>query len=369
MLGWEYPPHVTGGLAPATAGIVQGVLAAGERVELIVADARGAAGAPNLSVRGVFEGGARGGYVSGIVDEVMRYAAVAEAIARPLTFDVIHAHDWLTAPAAKRIAEAHRRPWVLHVHATEFDRAGEHGNAQVAAIERAAVRDADAIIAVSAYTADILATRYGADRARITVVHNAVDRLAPWIADEDEDTPHRPCVLFLGRITFQKGPDYFIEAARLVLGERPDVLFIVAGDGDMRGRLMEHVAGLGLGASIVFTGFIPPEEAARLMARADVFVMPSVSEPFGLVALEAARAGTPVILGKGAGVSELARDVLLVDFWDVRRMADRILATLTYPSLRRELVQRGRAALDKWSWEDAGQRIAAVYASLPRLAA
>ena len=369
MLGWEYPPHVTGGLAPATAGIVQGVLASGAHVQLIVADARGAASAPGLTIHGVFDRGTYGGYSRGIVEAVEFYAETAAAIARALHFDVIHAHDWLTAPAAMRIARTRGRPWVLHVHATEFDRAGEHGHAAVEAIERRAVREAQAIIAVSSYTADILATRYGADRARITVVHNAVDPNAPWIADDDDGVPHRPCVLFLGRITFQKGPDYFIEAARLVLAERPDALFVVAGDGDMRGRLMEYVASLGLGASIVFTGFIPPEEASRLMARADVFVMPSVSEPFGLVALEAARAGTPVILGRGAGVSELARDVLLVDFWDVRRMADRILATLTYPSLRRELVRRGREALHKWSWEDAGERIAGVYGTLVGAAA
>jgi glycosyltransferase involved in cell wall biosynthesis len=191
-----------------------------------------------------------------------------------------------------------------------------------------------------------------------------VDRDAPWLADEDDDTPHRPMVLFLGRVTFQKGPDYFVEAARLVLQHEPDVLFVVAGDGDMRGRLMQHVAGLELGKSILFTGFVPPDDAARLLASADVFVMPSVSEPFGIAALEALRAGTPVILDRGAGVTEVARDVLLVDFWNVRQMADRILAALTYPVLRRELAARGRASVEKWSWERAGARIAGLYAPL-----
>jgi glycosyltransferase involved in cell wall biosynthesis len=370
MLGWEYPPHVTGGLAPATAGIVRGLLAAGLRVQLIVANAEGAAGAPHLTVHGVFGAGAPGGYegsgeaLYGMFGAVEQYAVAAAAIARTVRFDVIHAHDWLTEPAAMRIAAEHRRPWVLHVHATEYDRAGEHGNEGVMAVERAAVHSASEVIAVSAYTRDIVIRRYGADPRRVHVVHNSVERDAPWLADEDDDTPHRPMVLFLGRVTFQKGPDYFVEAARLVLQHEPEVLFVVAGDGDMRGRLMQHVAGLELGKSILFTGFVPPDDAARLLASADVFVMPSVSEPFGIAALEALRAGTPVILDRGAGVTEVARDVLLVDFWNVRQMADRILAALTYPTLRRELSARGRASVEKWSWERAGARITELYAPL-----
>ncbi len=372
MLGWEYPPHLTGGMAPATAGIVRGLLAAGLGVQLVVANAEGAASAPHLTVHGVFDGedDVPGGYEGsgagryGMFGAVERYAEVASAIARTVPFDIIHAHDWLTAPAAMRIAAEHHKPWVLHVHATEFDRAGEHGNPGVLEIEHAAVRSAAVVIAVSAFTRDLLLRRYGVDRPRVRVVHNSVDPVAPWIADEDDDEPHRPMVLFLGRVTFQKGPDYFVEAARLVLQHEPNVLFVVAGNGDMRGRLMQHVAGLQLGQSILFTGFVPPDDAARLIASADVFVMPSVSEPFGIAALEALRAGTPVILDRGAGVTEVARNVLLVDFWNVRQMADRILAALTYPTLRHELSSRGRASVEKWSWERAGKRIAELYAPL-----
>jgi glycosyltransferase involved in cell wall biosynthesis len=365
MLGWEYPPHITGGLAAATAGIVRGLLASGVPVQLVVANARGAAAAPLLTIHGVFDDDPppRYGELYGMFDAVERYAEAARAIAGALRFDVIHAHDWLTAPAAMRISAERRVPWVLHVHATEFDRAGEHGNEGVMAIERTAVRAASLVVAVSNYTRDLIIRRYGADPSRVVVVHNSVDRAAPWLADDD-DAPHRPMVLFLGRVTFQKGPDYFVEAARLVLAHHADILFVVAGDGDMRGRLMQHVAGLGLGAKIIFTGFVSPDDASRLLASADVFVMPSVSEPFGIAALEALRAGTPVILDRGAGVNEVARDVLLVDFWDVRQMADRIVAALTYPNLRRTLTERGMASLDKWSWESAGEKILELYASL-----
>jgi glycosyltransferase involved in cell wall biosynthesis len=365
MLGWEYPPHITGGLAAATAGIVRGLLASGAHVDLVVANARGAAAAPGLSIHGVFDDDPppRYGELYGMFDAVGRYAVAASAIARGLQFDVIHAHDWLTAPAAMRISAERHVPWVLHVHATEFDRAGEHGNEGVLAVERQAVRSAALVIAVSGYTRDLLIRRYGADPGRVVIVHNSVDPVAPWIAGDD-DAPHRPMVLFLGRVTFQKGPDYFVEAARLVLAHYPDVSFVVAGDGDMRGRLMQHVAGLGLGSSITFTGFVSPDDAARLLATADVFVMPSVSEPFGIAALEALRAGTPVILDRAAGVNEVARDVLLVDFWDVRQMADRIVAALTFPNLRRVLTQRGLAALDRWTWEAAGARILELYGTL-----
>jgi glycogen synthase len=370
MLGWEYPPYGTGGLAPATAGVVSGLLANGIDVVLHLPVSRGIAGRTGLTVLGananvgdvpsVYEFGS-GTPARDFFHMVRRYAVQARRAARDLRFDVIHAHDWLTALAASAIAADSGRPWIWHVHATEFDRAGEYGDVRVVDVERRAVREADLIIAVSQYTRDILIRRYGADPARVHVVHNSVDLTPGATPRVDGEREHRPLVLFLGRMTFQKGPDYFVEAARWVLSRRPDVLFVLAGDGDMRPRLMEHVAGLEIGASIVFAGLVTPEEAKRLFAMADVFVMPSVSEPFGLTALEAIRAGTPVIVSRNAGVREVARDVLEVDFWDVRQVADRIIAALEHAHLRETLTERSHASMERWSWTQAGARIAGLY--------
>lgn len=367
MLGWEYPPHGTGGLAPATQGVVSGLLANGVDVVLHLPVSRGIANRAGLTVLGedadasdvpsVYELGT----VRDFFHTVRRHAVRARRAARDLTFDVVHAHDWLTALAASAIADDSARPWVWHVHATEFDRAGEYGDARVVDVERRAAREADLIITVSQYTRDVIIRRYGADPARVHVVHNSVEPDAGAMPRRNGAREHRPLVLFLGRVTFQKGPDYFVEAARWVLSRRPDVLFVVAGDGDMRPRLMEHVAGLEMGASIVFAGLVTPDEAKRLFAMADVFVMPSVSEPFGLSALEAIRAGTPVIVSRGAGVSELARDVLEVDFWNVQQVADRIIAALEQAQLRETLVGRSHASMERWSWTQAGDRIAGLY--------
>lgn len=367
MLGWEYPPFGTGGLAPATEGVVSGLVANGVDVVLYLPVSRGISGRPGLSVLGADTHGRalpsayEFGAAADFFHMVRRFAAQARHSARDLVFDVVHAHDWLTAAAASAIAADSGCPWIWHVHATEFDRAGEHGDARVVDVERRAAREADLIIAVSRYTRDLLIRRYGADPARVHVVHNAVDLTASGTPRRNGGREHRPLVLFLGRVTFQKGPDYFIEAARWVLSRRPDALFVIAGDGDMRPRLMEHVAGLGMGASIVFAGRVSPDEAKRLFAMADVFVMPSVSEPFGLSALEAIRAGTPVIVSGGAGVSELARDVLEVDFWNVRQVADRIIAALEHAHLREMLTERSHASMERWSWAQAGGRIADVY--------
>lgn len=367
MLGWEFPPYVTGGLAAATAGIVNGLLGKGVGVTLLLPVAADVAPRRGLKVLEVLGKVAPRSYTGpgyfgwDFFHAVHTYAERAPELRWGETFDVIHAHEWLTAQAAWRIAERTGRPWVLHVHATELDRAGEHGNPFVEAIEREAVRRADAVVAVSRYTRDVLIRRYGADPDKVEVVHNAVDRPGEAVPSVAERADRRPVVLFLGRVTFQKGPDYFVDAATQVLARRPDVLFVVAGEGDMRPRLMQQVAARGLGRSILFTGFVKPDDARRLFAAADLYVMPSVSEPFGITALEALAQGTPVILAKGAGVGEVVRHALEVDFWDTRALAGRILAALSYPTLRKELGERGRADATRWTWDDAGQRLAELY--------
>ncbi|MBI4421008.1 MAG: glycosyltransferase family 4 protein [Gemmatimonadetes bacterium] len=375
MLGWEYPPHITGGLAAATAGMVQGLLAQGIAVELLIPISAGVQPRSGLTVRGIVmeplpeaytRPGAGGFFGLHFFEAVDLYRSRAVAAARRSRFDLVHAHEWLTAAAASEIAQRSGRPWVWHVHATEYDRAGEHGNPRVVEAERRAVTAADLIISVSRYTREILIRRYGAHPARVHVVHNSVAVVegaggAGGAEEGEEPEDRRPLVLFLGRLTFQKGPDYFIEAAARVLSVRPDVLFVLAGEGDMRHGLMRRVAELGLGRSILFTGFVRPEETRRLFASADLYVMPSVSEPFGISALEAMVQGTPVIISRGAGVGELVRSVLEVDFWDTHQLAERILSVLAYPALRRELREKGRAELDRWTWEDAGARIAELY--------
>jgi glycosyltransferase involved in cell wall biosynthesis len=374
MLGWEYPPHVTGGLAAATAGVVGGLLAQGVRVILLLPAASGVEVREGLRVIEVLGEHPNAPYaerhVAGeMFDAVERFAERAPAAASGLAFDVIHAHEWLTARPAADIAAASGRPWVFHVHATEFDRAGPHGNPHVLAVEGRAAREADLVIAVSEYTRRMLIEHYGADPARVVVVHNSVQRTAGYAPPAGGFARRRPLVLFLGRLTFQKGPDYFVEAAARVAERRPDLLFVVAGDGEMRSRLIRRVAELGLGRQVLFTGFVSSDDARRLFARADLYVMPSVSEPFGISALEALDAGVPIIVSRGAGVREVVRDALEVDFWDVDALAAQILAALAYPVLRRELAGRGRAALDRWTWNDAGARIAGLYGRLLRRSA
>lgn len=378
MLGWEYPPHVTGGLAAAAAGIVQGVRAAGHEVILVLPESAGVASEPGLRVVGLSATprsawtGWVGAYTRagigsfGIFEAVDEYTARAPRAVRSLRYDVIHAHDWLTAAAAQRISAESRRPWLFHVHATEYDRAGPHGHPRVVAAEQEAVRHASLIVAVSRYTRRILIDRYGAQPGRVEVVHNSVVRSGPAAGDDDDPEEHRPMVLFLGRLVFQKGPDYFVEAAMRVVEHRPDVLFVVAGEGDMKGQLMQRVASLGLGRNILFTGWIAPDDTRRLFAAADLFVMPSVSEPFGIAALEAIDSGVPVIISRGSGVREVVRTMLEVDFWDVEGLAAMILSVLTYHPLRRELEEAGHEELGRWSWDDAGAKVGELYRRLAR---
>jgi len=275
---------------------------------------------------------------------------------------VIHAHDWLTFLAGIEARKATGKPLVLHVHATEFDRAGGAENGFVAAIERIGLAAADRVVAVSNYTADLVAREYGVPPERLRIVHNAIDAkeaVGRWTVEEGD-----PLVLFAGRITWQKGPGYFVEAAARVAAERADVKFVVAGSGDRMSAMMEQAAAAGLTERFLFTGFLPPAELDRLYARADVYVMPSVSEPFGLTALEALQQGTPVIISKSAGVSEVVRNVLRVEFGDVDDLASKILAVLAFAPLKDALSSRGRAEVRRLSWRDAAARCVAVYREL-----
>ncbi|HEY7111961.1 MAG TPA: glycosyltransferase family 4 protein [Thermoanaerobaculia bacterium] len=417
MFGWEFPPQFSGGLGVACEGLVRGLLQTGAEVVLVLPryPHRKSSGklrilealdepapAPSrslpagglrpaaLRVRRVATairpypesaaaetsreeiGLSREGpstaeaapslYGPNLATEVLRYAARAAAIARRERFDVIHAHDWMTFPAGLEARRVSGKPLVVHVHATEYDRAGDGGNPFVREIEREGVARADRVIAVSRYTAQRLGREYGVPRRHLRVVHNAIDagrRERRDLADGDA-----PLVLFAGRVTWQKGPEYFVEAAARVARELPEARFAVAGSGDRLLALRERVRQLGLERRVLFTGFLPPGELDRLYRRADVYVMPSFSEPFGLTALEALRHGTPVIVSRGAGVSEVVRNVLTVDFGDVEDLASKILSVLLFAPLSTTLSRRGGREVDRLSWRRSAERVRSVYAEL-----
>lgn len=302
-------------------------------------------------------------YGQDLFSEVSRYAArvVNWSMRQPRKPDVVHAHDWMTFPAAAQVARAMGVPLVAHVHSLEQDRSGGGANPTIASIEGAGLRSADRVIAVSHYTARQISELHGVPMERIDVVHNGVYATRTVAAYRDEEPEAGPTVLFLGRITFQKGPDYFVEAAARVHSKLPEARFVMAGAGDMLPRMRARVTELGLDDAFSFPGFVRGADVERLFSTADVYVMPSVSEPFGISALEAMSYETPVILSRQSGASEILRHALKVDFWDVSRLAAQIIAVLTYPELQRSIVNMAREEVRRVHWEAAAQKVTQVY--------
>jgi glycosyltransferase involved in cell wall biosynthesis len=301
-------------------------------------------------------------YTGDLIGEVHRYARLAAELARHSQFDVIHAHDWMTFPAALSIAALTGRPLVVHVHSTEFDRSGSNVNPRVYDIERAGVHGADRVICVSHLTQGICTSRYGVPQAKCRVIYNAITVNGAPIPDEvrriEKDDR---IVLFLGRITMQKGPEYFLAAAKKVLEVMDNVKFIMAGSGDMIKRMIELAAALGIGHRVTFTGFLRGGDVDRVFRMADLYVMPSVSEPFGLAPLEALSHDVPVIISKQSGVSEVLTHALKVDFWDIHEMANKIVAVLRHPPLHKTLRQHGAFEVRKFSWTDSARACLEVY--------
>ena len=304
----------------------------------------------------------QGGYGPNLMQEVLRYGHLAAALAARECFDVIHAHDWMTYPAGMLAKSLTGKPLVVHIHATEYDRSGDNINQQVADVERAGMMAADVVVAVSRLTRKTVIERYGIPPEKVLVVHNAVARhearrrypVPPRIR-------HEKRVLFLGRVTFQKGPDYFMEAARLVLQKIPETRFFMAGSGDMLPRLIRRAGQLRMGNRFHFTGFLRGEEVDRIFALSDLYVMPSVSEPFGITPLEAMLYDVPVLLSRQSGVSEVLQHALKADFWDTRDMADKICAVLRYPRLATELVKNCREEMKSIRWENAADQLLVIY--------
>jgi glycosyltransferase involved in cell wall biosynthesis len=293
--------------------------------------------------------------------EVHRYAAVAAELSREEQFDVVHAHDWMTFPAAIAVAAISGKPLIVHVHSTEFDRSGEHVNQMIYDIERKGMERADKVIAVSQYTRNIIITRYGISSENVEVVYNAVEPNNNWGSTDTVIGKDEKIVLFLGRITMQKGPEYFLAAAKKVLDVMDNVKFVMAGSGDMLHRAVQMAAELGIGHKVLFTGFLHGEDVQKIYRLADLYVMPSVSEPFGIAPLEALNNDVPVIISKQSGVSEVLTHALKVDFWDIDEMANKIIAVLKYPPLGITLRNHGNFEVRKLKWKDSATKCARIY--------
>jgi len=301
-----------------------------------------------------------GKYTENLINEVEHYAMVAAEIARNYEFDVIHAHDWLTYKAGIAAKKVSGKPLVVHVHATEYDRSSEKNrNDFVYGLEKYGMTEADAICAVSDLTRNIIIQKYGIPAGKVFTLHNAVEPTGKEVVREkyvDEKI-----VTFLGRVTFQKGPEYFVEAAKKVLEKVPNVRFVLAGDGDMMAQTISRVAELGIADRFHFTGFLRGSDIDLMFGMSDVYVMPSISEPFGISPLEAMRANVPTIISKQSGVAEVLTHAIKVDFWDIDGMADAIYGIINYPALSNFFAVKGKEDVDNLKWEHVAKRLKEIY--------
>jgi len=432
MLGWEFPPHISGGLGTACYGMTKGLDEIGVEVAFVLPTAvpigttshvefrsstnlsettveetefsehvsvhkleamlqpyaspqsfeqsvrtmvarqrkslatKSGSGAVDIEKivpmpSGTFDTGGGAHYGGDLMGQIHRYARLALQLSKDGKFDVVHAHDWMTYPAGMAVATSSGKPLVVHVHSTEFDRSGENVNRQVYLIERNGMHQADRVVCVSHLTRNIVVNRYDVPAKKVEVVYNAVNLPS---SNNLQMTPIRQgekIVLFLGRITLQKGPEYFLEAAKKVIERYPNVRFVMAGSGDKIAGCVKMAADLKIGGHVTFTGFLRGLDVDKIFQMADLYVMPSVSEPFGIAPLEALSHNVPVIISKQSGVSEVLTHALKVDFWDVDEMANKILAVLRHPPLSRTLRDHGHIELQKFSWVDSAKKLREVY--------
>jgi glycosyltransferase involved in cell wall biosynthesis len=308
-----------------------------------------------------------GKYGPDLFQEIRNYGLVAEIIARNNQFDIIHAHDWLTFPAGIAAKKVSGKPLVIHVHATDFDRSGGNVNPRVYAIEREGMEVADSIIAVSSLTKNIITEKYGIPPEKITVVYNAVEPVANEKENGFQKGVDEKIVTFLGRITMQKGPEYFVEAASLVLKKMKNVRFVMAGSGDLMNLMIARVAELGISDHFHFTGFLKGNDVNQMLRMTDVFVMPSVSEPFGIVPLEAMQFNVPVIISNQSGVAEILENAIKIDFWDTYSMADAIYGLLNYSALATHFKKEGKQEVESLEWVNSANAVTDVYKSVLQL--
>jgi glycosyltransferase involved in cell wall biosynthesis len=306
--------------------------------------------------------GFSGRYPQNLMEEINNYSIVAGVIARTLDFDIIHSHDWLTYPAGIHSKSVTGKPLVIHVHATDFDRSRGKVNPRVYAIERDGMDHADHIITVSNLTRNTVIEKYGQDPRKVTTVHNAVEPLNPEIeAIKSNKGTKDKVVTFLGRITMQKGPEYFVEAAAKVLIKTDKVRFVMAGNGDMMNQMIRLAAQRKISDRFHFTGFMKGKQVYEVLKSSDVYVMPSVSEPFGISPLEAMQCGVPTIISKQSGCAEILDNAIKIDYWDIEAMADAMYSIITYPSMSEYLRVEGKAEVDRITWEKAGLKVRNIY--------
>ena len=408
MFGWEFPPHILGGLGTASFGLTRGMSMQPDMdITFVIPKPWGDEDQSFLRIIGAntvpvvwrdvdwnyvndrmgsflhpdtyyhFCNGIKydfnrigtndlgciqfsGRYPDNLLEEIGNYEAVASVLAHSLDFDIIHSHDWLTYPAgifAKRISG---KPMVIHVHATDYDRSRGNVNPDVYRIEKEGMDAADHIITVSNLTRNTVIEKYHQDPAKVTTVHNAVEPLD--FVDELHKSERKDKVItFLGRITMQKGPEYFVEVAARVLATTDGVRFVMAGSGDMMDKMVRLAAKKGIADKFHFTGFLKGRNVYEMLAESDVYMMPSVSEPFGISPLEAMQCGTPSIISKQSGCAEILDHAIKTDYWDIDAMADYIHAIVKYPAMYKSLRENGLAEIDQIRWEYAGQKVRAIY--------
>ncbi len=422
MFGWEFPPHISGGLGTACYGLTKGLSTLGDMEILFVVpkafgdeeqDTVRLLGANDVDlgdriidyrkllhkikyievgsniipytspeeyeklteleqnqnkeliytrVGGKFE--FEGGYGVNLFQEISNYAIVASKLAKQHAFDVIHSHDWLTYPAGIAAKEASGKPLVIHVHATDFDRSGGSVNPGVYEIEKRGMDAADKIIAVSNLTRNTIINNYGIPAEKVKTVYNAVEPADKWKPNEKVIRSNEKIVTFLGRVTMQKGPEYFIEAAYKVLQKMSNVRFVMAGSGELLVRSILRIAELRIGDKFHFTGFLRGDDVKKMFALSDVYVMPSVSEPFGISPLEAMQSNVPVIISHQSGVSEILKHAIKTDFWDIDAMADAIYGILNYQGLSEYFIKFGKSEVENLKWENSAKNVREIYNSV-----
>jgi len=410
MFGWEFPPHILGGLGTASYGLSRGMSMQPDMdITFVIpkpwgdedssfAKIIGLCNTPivwrdvdkeyvqqrigkvtdpqlyfdlrnhiyaDFSYRHVNDLGCiefSGRYPENLLEEINNYSIVSGVIARALKFDVIHSHDWLTYPAGIHAKYVTGKPLVVHVHATDFDRSRGNVNPQVYGIEKDGMDNADHIICVSNLTRETVISKYHQDPSKVTTVHNAVEPMPPEIeALESKKGTKDKVVTFLGRITMQKGPEYFVEAAFRVLQKAKNVRFVMAGSGDMMNQMIGLAAKRNIADKFHFTGFLKGKQVYEMLKSSDVYVMPSVSEPFGISPLEAMQCGVPTIISKQSGCAEILGNAIKIDYWDIDAMADAMYSIISYPSMYEYLKEEGRKEVDEIKWEYAGQKVRDIY--------
>lgn len=409
MLGWEFPPHILGGLGTASYGLTKGMsLQEDLDITFVIPKTYGDEDKSFLKIIGACnvpvvwkdtnweavlaqmggqlspdeffryrDHGIRydfrrigtnhlgcitfsGRYPDNLLEEISNYEAVVSVLAHTENFDIIHSHDWLTYPAGIFAKNISGKPMVIHVHATDFDRSRGNVNPDVYRIEKAGMDAADHIITVSNLTRQTVIEKYFQNPDKVTTVHNAVDPLPD--VESFKKTPRKDKVVtFLGRITMQKGPEYFVEAARRVLQKTSDVRFVMAGSGDMMNQMIHLVAKSGIADRFHFTGFLKGKQVHEMLAQSDVYMMPSVSEPFGISPLEAMQVGAPSIISKQSGCAEILKNAIKTDYWDIDAMADAIYAIAKYPAMYRTLHDEGIKEVAEIKWEYAGRKVRDIY--------